>query len=196
MIDTNEKPVYQLRYTLTRDDVAAFELMPRELVGWEKLWLFGPILLCGAAVGLFEDQLRPFLPWDPATMLGQLVSVLGAIAVGYALSLLLLTARARYRIKRTPLPAAPIYIDAFADHVTVKQDGSDQSFAWNDLTVISTASHVILARKPREAIIIPLRAFASPEEMNAFAAFAEVAGRDPQDVSRENDDNNKKEITR
>lgn len=196
MIDTNEKPVYQLRYTLTRDDVAAFELMPRELVGWEKLWLFGPILLCGAAVGLFEDRLRPFLPWDPTSMLGQLASVLCAIAVGYALSLVLMTARARYRIKRTPLPAAPICIDAFADHVTVKQDGSDQSFAWNDLTVISTASHVILARKPREAIIIPLRAFASPEEMSAFAAFAEVAGRDPQDVSRENDDNNKKEITR
>ena len=196
MIDTNEKPLYQLRYTLARDDVAAFELMPRELQGWEKLWLFGPILLCGAAVGLFEDQLRPFLPWDPATMLGQLASVLGAIAVGYALSLLLLTVRARYRIKRTPLPAAPICIDAFADHVTVKQDGSNQSFAWHDFTVISTASHVILAQTPRQAIIIPLRAFASQEEMGAFAAFAEAAGRDSENVSREDDDNNKKEITR
>ena len=195
MIDTNEKPLYQLRYTLTRDDVAAFELMPRELQGFEKLWLFGPILLCGAAVGLFEDRLRPFLPWDPASMLGQLASVLCAIAVGYALSLVLMTARARYRIKRTPLPAAPICIDAFADHVTVKKDDSDQSFAWRDLTVTSTASHVILAQKAREAIIIPLRAFASPEEMSAFAAFAEVAGRGPQDVSRENDDNDKKEIT-
>ncbi len=78
---------------------------------------------------------------------------------------------------------------------TVKKDGSDQSFAWRDLTVTSTASHVILARKPREAIIIPLRAFANHEEMSAFSAFAEAAGRDPQNVSREDDNNNKKEIT-
>ncbi|MCB1484185.1 MAG: YcxB family protein [Hyphomicrobiaceae bacterium] len=181
MTDTSNAPVYQLRYTLVREDIAAYELMPHELQGAEKLWLFGPILLCGAAVGLFEDQLAPYLPWDPTTKLGQVASVVSAIAIGYALSLILLTARARHRIRTTPLSTSPISLEAYADRIVVKQGAGVQTFPWHDLTVVSGKAHVILAYTPRDAVIIPLRAFTGPDEMRAFADFAEAAGRDADD---------------
>ena len=72
MTDNSKTPIYQLRFQLAREDIAAFEFLPRELVGWEKLWLFGSILALGAAAGFFEDQLSAVLPWDPGTRWGQL----------------------------------------------------------------------------------------------------------------------------
>lgn len=187
-------PIYQLRYSLTREDIAAFEFLPRELQGAEKLWLFGPVLACGAAVGLFEDRLAPLLPWDPSSKPGQVLIVLCAIAVGYALSMLLLTLRARYLIARAHVPSAASAIDAFADRLTVKQDGVARTFAWRDLVVSTSGAHVFLEHAPREAIIIPMRAFADDGAMRSFAAYAEEMGRDKDaDVDGTDAKNNNKE---
>lgn len=175
-------PIYQLRYSLTREDIAAFEFQPRELAGAEKLWLFGPVLACGAAVGLFEDRLAPLLPWDPSSKPGQVLIVLCAIAVGYALSMLLLTLRARYRIAGAHVPSAATAIDAFADRLTVEQDGVARAFAWRDVVVSASVAHVFLEYAPREAIIVPLRAFPDIAAMRSFAAYAEEMGKELDDA--------------
>ncbi len=196
MTENIQQPIHQFRYSLTREDIAAFEFLPRELQGLEKLWLFGPVLACGAAAGLFEDTFSAYLRWDPTSQAGQIAVVLIAIAAGYALSLALLTARARYRINAAPLPQSQIAIDAFTDRFTVTQDGAMRSCPWRDVSVIETGTHVFLAHGPRQAIIIPLRAFQSADAMHAFASYAETNGSDaaePAAVETAAPHNNNKE---
>lgn len=178
---SGDAPRYQFRFHLTREDVAAFEWLPREMAGAEKLWFLGPILACGAAAGLLEDELRPIVPWDPSTKFGQVLSVMCAIAVGYAIGAVLFTVRTRFRIRRAAVPAGPVAVDAHDDRVTQVLDGTTQTYAWRDVTVTSTATHVFLVHARHTAIILPLRAFSSLDAMQAFASFAEASGRDPGD---------------
>lgn len=185
MIDTQHPPVYQLRFQLTREDAAAFEFLPRELVGWEKLWLFGPILALGAAAGFFEDQLSAVLPWDPSARWGQLVTVLIAVALGYALSMVLLTWRTRRRIANTPLPATPTRIDVYPDAFFVSEDADEnRSYVWSEANIIDTNAHVFITQGPRKPVIIPVRAFGNPEAMRAFVSKAE-GWRNAYEIARE-----------
>lgn len=174
-------PLWQLRYTLTREDIAAFEFLPRELVGLEKLWVLGPILAFGAAAGYFQDWFGQFVPWDPETKLGQLASVLTAIAAGYLASLVLLTARTRRRIARAKLPDGPVTFAAFPDDFEAGQPGKTRTLRWSDVRVIATGTHVFLCPQPREAVIVPARAFADLDEFRRFEIFAKTRGSDPGD---------------
>lgn len=190
MTDNSKTPIYQLRFQLAREDIAAFEFLPRELVGWEKLWLFGPILALGAAAGFFEDQLSAVLPWDPGTRWGQLALVVVAITIGYALSLLLLTARTRYRIAQTPLPATATRIDVYPDAFFVSEgDDENRSYVWSEATIADTDNHVFITQGPRKPVIIPVRAFGSLDAMQAFVSDAE-GWRNAYEIARESIEEN------
>ncbi len=190
MTNTSSTPSYQLRYQLTRDDVAAFEFLPRELAGWEKLWLYGPILALGAAAGFFEDQLSGVLPWNPGTRWGQFATVLIAIALGYALSMVLLTWRTRRRIANTPLPATSTRIDVYPEAFFVSEDGDEnRSYVWSEASIIDTDKHVFITQGTRKPVIIPVRAFSSLEAMQAFVSDAE-GWRNAYDIARENIEQN------
>lgn len=189
MTDTST-PIYQLRYQLTREDIAAFELLPRELVGREKLWLFGPVLASGAAVGFFEDELRTVLPWDPGARWGQLLTVLIAVAIGYGLSLLLLTARTRWRIANAPLPATQTRIDVYPDAFFVSEgDDENRSYVWSEATIVDAERHVFITQGTRKPVIIPARAFDSLEAMQAFVCDAET-WRNAYAIARESIEEN------
>lgn len=183
-------PAYQLRFQLTREDIAAFEFLPRELVGLEKLWLFGPILALGAAAGFFEDQLGAVLPWDPHARWGQLVTVLIAIALGYGLSMVLLTWRTRRRIANTPLPATPTRIDVYPEALFVSENGDEnRSYVWSEASINDTDKHVFITQGTRKPVIIPVRAFASLEAMQAFVSEAQ-GWRNAYDIARESIEEN------
>ena len=144
-----DAPIRQFRYQLTREDIAAYHFLPRELVGWEKLWLFGPILVCGAAAGYFESSLKEILPWDPDTQLGQLVTVLGAIAIGYLLSLILLTARTRHRINAAHVPESETRVDVLPQLLFAGAEDDQASYVWSKLGIIETATHIFLTQAGR-----------------------------------------------
>jgi len=185
MTNESNAPIYQFRFQLTREDIAAFEFLPRELVGWEKLWLFGPILVLGAAAGLFGDQLRSVLPWDPGSRWGQFATVLIAVAIGYALSMVLLTWRTRLRIANTPLPATPTRIDVYPEALFVSQDDDEnRSYVWSEAMIIDKDTHVFIIHGTRKPVIIPVRAFESLEAMQAFVGEAE-GWRNARDIARE-----------
>lgn len=178
MTDNPNAPIRQLRFQLTREDVAAYHFLPRELVGAEKLWLFGPILLCGAAVGYFDENLKTIVPWDTDTQLGQLLSVIAAIAAGYALSLILLTARTRHRISKAQVPVGQTAVDAYPQLLFAGESGDQSSYAWSKLNITETATHVFLTQPGRAPVILPLRAFRDASDMANFAAAARALGRD------------------
>lgn len=191
---TNESEalVRQFRYQLTRDDLAAFEFLPRELIGMQKLWLYGPIILCGTAVGVFEDQLKTILPWDPTTQWGQVGIVVLAIIVGYALSMILLTARTRRRIAQLSLPSTPTILDVDTDGFTVRDEGQPRAYAWSDVTISQTPYHVFMSTNTRSPVIVPLRAFSSLEDMQNFAHLAEERCLATGGTEKDNQSNSEK----
>lgn len=185
----NDKALRQLHYQLTRDDLAAFEIQPRELQGLQKLWLFGPVLMCGAAVGVFEDQLRTVLPWDPASRAGQIATVLLAIALGYGLAMIGLTWRTRRRIAQAHVPATPTIVDVYPQILLATQDEDQFSYLWNKLTLVETPEHLFLTQGSRRPVIIPRRAFESAEDMEQFAMLVETL-RNAQDIATEHEREN------
>lgn len=172
MNDTNDKPIFQLCYTLAREDIAAYEFLPHELQGAQKLWLWLPILACGAIAGFFEDRLRLILPWDPTTRWGQLGIVVLAIIAGYGLAVILLTARTRRRIAKSPLPSTPTRIDVYPQLFFVREDGDERSYLWSEAVIVDTPQHVFIIHGSRKPVIVPLRAFKSLEDVQDFAGMA------------------------
>lgn len=173
MTDKLTQPIYQLRYQLTRDDIAAFEFVPRDLLGWEKAWLFGPILALGAAAGYFEDELRAWTPWDPTTQLGQFLSVICAIALGYGLSIVLLTWRTRRRIAKAPLPDGPSTVDVYPEQVLANAGGiKRRPYLWREASLVEAPQHLFITQRDHPPLIIPARAFDSTASMQDFVLYA------------------------
>jgi hypothetical protein len=122
--------LFKLTYRLTLEDWAAFEHLPQELVGREKLYAVLPIILAGGLVGFLHEEIGSLIPWLGTGMLGPAIA---ALVIG---------------------------------------------------RVIETPTHVFLCPSPREAIIVPRRAFDTEADMYVFAQRAEELGeREP--TSRE-----------
>jgi hypothetical protein len=171
-----------LTFRLTRDDWAAFERLPAELRGWELLYVYGPLVACGMAMGWFDDEIRAMVPFDTGGLGGKLVLGLTALAVSYLCFAVLMNLRIRRRITRRPLQATDTTVDGDLHGATVTEGGSTRKLSWADLTVIETAAHVFLGPSPREAIILPLRAFDSPEAMHLYAHTARELGNQAVDL--------------
>lgn len=178
---TPHQPLYVLRYRLTRADIAAYERLPRELVGRDKLFLLGPALLGGLLWGVFEKEIGRLLPVDPHGPWAFPLVVSALIAFAYGSSALMLTVRTWWRIRSARLPSTETVVEAWDDHFTVTEDARTRAYAWEMVVVGGNDSHVFQCVSPREAVILPLRAFNSPEHMRSFLDFAEYAGRDPDE---------------
>ncbi len=162
----------KLTYRVTRDDWAAFERLPAELLGWEKLYVFGPPIAAGMAVGLFTEPLRGWRPLDIDSFSGKLLLGGGLLALAHAVTVLLLSLRTRWRIAQRALPETETILDADLDGFSVTEDGSSRRFAWTSVTVIETGSHLFFCATPRDAVPVPRRAFDSPETMHLLAHTA------------------------
>jgi hypothetical protein len=171
-----------LTFRLTRDDWAAFERLPAELLGWEKLFVFGPPVAVGMLVAGFDETWRALLPLSLDGFVGKLLLAGGLLALAYGVSTLMLSLRTRRRIARRPLPATDTTIDSDLHNVVVTENGAPHKHAWTDLTVIETATHVFLCPAPRAAIILPLRAFDGPEAMHLYAHTARELGVEEADL--------------
>lgn len=187
-MSTNTAPLQQLSFRLTRADVAAFERLPSELIGAGKLFLFGPAMLGGMLWGVFENEIGRYLPVDPRGPWALPLVMLVLVVASYAIATLILAVRTAWRIRSARLPATETLLSVWPDHFTVAEDGGTRVFAWEMVRVIPERAHVFLCPAPRQAIIVPLRAFEDEDAMRAFADFAEAAGREPEDVLNEKDE--------
>lgn len=186
---SNNKPhLQQLRFRLTRDDFAAFESLPTELNGWNRLYFLGPAALAGGLYGAFGDDIRRALPFAMNDTVWWLLAMAVLVAFSYAAMSALLTVRYFRRVEAARVPATETVIETFEDGFTLQESNATRTLAWRDVTVIPAPAHVFLCPSPRAVIIVPLRAFASQDAMRAFATFAEAAGRDSEDVPNEKDD--------
>lgn len=165
----------RLAFRLTREDFAAFEHLPRELAGRDLAWLWALVFACGFLVGVLSDDLATAIPL-PDRFAGfehLMLACLGA-ALGYGANKVRLALLAKWRIARAKIPITETIIDADQRGVSIASEDKRDRIAWPRVArVIDSADHVFLCTAPREAIILPSRAFASGDEMHQFARLAD-----------------------
>lgn len=187
-VSVKTKPIQKLRYRLTRDDFAAFERLPEELTGWNRVYFLGPAVIAGMLYGIYGEAVKRALPIEIGDGVWWFLAMGALVAFSYAAMALLLTLRYFRRVKHARVPQTETLIETFEDRFTVRQDGTTRELAWSNVTVIPAKAHVFLCPAPREPVIVPLAAFGSEDEMKAFARFAEAAGRDAGNAPNEKDD--------
>ncbi|WP_045834617.1 YcxB family protein [Hyphomicrobium sp. 99] len=177
MTDQTIKLPLRLSFRLTRDDIGAYERLPRELTRSGTLAFFATVFACGVALALFEEQLDGLVP-EKLAGYRQIIFAIIAGAIGFTAFSLALTLLTYWRIARTELPHGDTEIDVYEDHLKISADKPAQTLGWNAVArVIDTPAHVFLCLTPRNAVIVPLRAFHSVADMRAFADLSETLSR-------------------
>ena len=105
------------------------------------------------------------------------VPIVATVAIGTLGCVVLLTLRTRARIAARLLPKTESVLEALPDHFAITENGRTRSYAWEAVRVIETPNHVFLCPSPREAIIVPRRAFDTEADMYVFAQWAEELGK-------------------
>jgi len=166
-----------LSFFLTRDDIAAFERLPREFSRSGTFAFFALFFLCGMALAIAEDEAGGFTPAFLAEY-APIVSSIVAAAIAYAIVSLALTLRIHWRIAKAEIPHAETQIEASELELKVTDGRPPRSLVWGQIArVIDAPAHVFLCLTPRNAVIVPLRAFQSIDEMRAFADLSETLSR-------------------
>ncbi|MFA5957534.1 YcxB family protein [Hyphomicrobium sp.] len=164
----------KLSFNLTRDDIAAFEHLPREFSRSGTLAFLATFFVTGMILAMFEDQVREVTP-ETLTAYYEIISVIIAAALAYGIVTLALTLLAYWRVSRAELPPSETEIDVSEADFSVRDGRPPRTVEWSNIArVIETPRHVFLCLTPRNAVIVPLRAFHSMDDMRAFADLSET----------------------
>ncbi len=177
MTDVTTQLPLKLSYRLTRDDVAAFERLPRELSGPGKLAFLLAFFAIVVVLATQEDHVRRFVPESLAEY-QNIVAIVFAVVISYGAMTLALTLLSYWRIARVQLPHSETEIEATEANLKLKDGSPSRILEWSLIArVIETPRHVFLCLTPRKAVIVPLRAFHSIDAMRAFADLSETLSR-------------------
>ncbi|WP_323042807.1 hypothetical protein [Gemmobacter sp.] len=157
-------PQQVLHYRLTPADALAWERRPMELTGWRKLGFFAPWVVLGMGWGVAEPL--------PGLLARSAVAGGAAIAVWLAVRLIVARARRRRALARVPAPL-DMMCEVWGDHLEARPVTGAQP----PTTIAPEAIRQVLATPDRlfldaapALLILPRTAFATPEDMAAFAA--------------------------
>lgn len=174
MTDLTIKLPLRLTFRLTRDDIAAFERLPRELTRSGTLAFFATIGACGMALAIFDERLEGFVPETLSAYRHIIFSVVAG-AIGFAAFSLALTLLSYWRIAQAEYPPEDTEIEISEDNLKISDGRPARILEWNSVArVIDAPAHVFLCLTPRNAVIVPLRAFQSVADMRAFADLSEA----------------------
>jgi hypothetical protein len=169
----NRDQRFSLVFSLTRDDVAAFESLPREYTGRAKFAMILGLFVAGMAAAGAEAALG----WDnQASIWRQFLPVLAALAIWFVGTTAVLTALRQRRIAQFRLPDNEVKLVADRDAITIDDGKGMTRYPWSDIPWVQAgAGHVFMQSVRRDVIIVPLRAFEDAAAMQAFGAFADDA---------------------
>jgi hypothetical protein len=166
------QPLRTLAYTLTADDALAFARLPRELKGWGKALFYGWIACAGMTL--------VFLPHEWTGDEGGIrFYLVGAVLIGFfwfSFGLMHDQYR-RYRAHKVIPAPVPARLDLWGDHLQAELPGRTLSMPYETINaVVRGKAHVFITALP-DTLIVPLSAFASAEDMAAFATDIEARSR-------------------
>ena len=149
-----DAPIATYRYTLTWQDALAYERLPREMPGLQKITLY---IWLGIA-GILLVALPPEVVGDvntPRFWLSGAALVIIQYLIFWVLRGITRLNRARYRY------SAPteIVLTQWPDHLVVEQNGKVTTVPFEDISVLlPTATHLFIATG-HDLIIVPALAF-------------------------------------
>ena len=155
MLDAmTDAPIATYRYTLTWQDGLAYERLPREMPGLQKITLY---IWLGIA-GILLIALPPEVVGDvntPRFWLSGAALLIIQYLIFWMLRSITRLNRARYRY---PAPAE-IGLTQWPDHLVVEQNGKTTTVPFEEIGVLlPTATHLFIAAG-RDLIIVPASAF-------------------------------------
>lgn len=164
---------FNLTYRLARADIAAFLGLRSELRGAAKLAFLAPLIALGALLGYLEDtSTGQALGLDNEWI--RLAVLFVAVAALYAFATLFMSLVRARAVRLAAVPPGEIHLVANRTGVRVTHAGRTVSYRWEEILAVTLGTaHVFLATAPKEAIIVPLSAFADREGMLAFCTFAD-----------------------
>lgn len=157
-------PLSVLKYRLTYVDALAYERLPGEWTGWQKVALFLPLFAIGALAGLIEDF----------TSIYWWLAVIGLLAIWAAAGLVIVNWRIHRRARAMALRHGQTVVEEWGDHLAIRSEAGSQFLA-NELIgkVIIADGHVFVLYHGGP-LILPLRAF---EDRDAMCVFGEALDR-------------------
>lgn len=160
-----DEPLAHLTYTLTTSDALAYESLPREIVGWRRWSFLIWLAAAGMALALLPGEWVG--PEGGPRFWVALVLLLGAF---WALAVLVMTLNTHRRARRrVPAPTA-VAVKQWGDGLEVAEAGRTFTVPYDTIAdVAATTGHVFVSAPPL-AIIIPVAAFPSAEDMGLFAS--------------------------
>jgi hypothetical protein len=158
MVEDVHRPLAAYRYRLTAVDALAYERLPGEWTGWQKAALILPLMAIGAFAGLIEDW-TDVLWW---------VSVAGLLVIWAVVGLAVFNWRMHRRARARAAREGQTEVEEWDDHLAIHSQAGATRLADESIgRVIVTDSHVFILWRGG-SLILPQRAFDSPEAMRAF----------------------------
>ena len=114
--------------------------------------------------------------YAPGTATRAIVGAVAGVLVLTVVAALVLLPRLAFR--RRPELRAPMTLDASDEGLTIVAGTSAQTIPWADCARVEIGRRVIVIRHGEEALLVPRRAFRSPERERAFLDFLSQASRD------------------
>jgi hypothetical protein len=184
--------IYDLRYSLERADIGAFQTKAAELRGVRKLLFLAPLVAlaalfdaakdttAGAALGLANEWMRYGVIAGAIIALSTLMMLFRRLALARAARL-------------ASVPPGETRLLANSAGLRISDAAGHRAHGWDAIrSVVRGDEHVFLIIAPKRAIIVPVRAFADFDEMLRFSVFTDEAmrearGRTPLVRAPEND---------
>ncbi|QJP15358.1 YcxB family protein [Starkeya sp. ORNL1] len=186
---------YDLRYSLERADIGAFQTCAHTLSGIRKLLYLAPLVAVavlidmakdtagGAALGLANEWTRYGVTASAVIVLAILMTLFRKLALARA-------------VRLASVSPGETRLLANSAGVRISDDAGHRAHGWDAIrSVVRGDEHVFLMTAPTQAIIVPLRAFANYDEMLRFSVVADEAAREaraPTPLARVPGNDNKK----
>mgnify|MGYP001049358372 CR=1 FL=1 len=158
-----DEPLLQLTYTLTTADALAYEVLPREMVGWRKLLFFLWLGSVGAIIALLPPE------WVGTEWGWQFWLVaIGLMGLAWLLAAAAMTV-SRHLAARRRLPSpATVELKQWPDHLEIVTAGRQSFVAYETIAAVTTTPTHVFVTAPPQVVILPASAFASAAEMASF----------------------------
>jgi YcxB-like protein len=155
-----------ISFRITEEDVFQYMRYHGLYIWNTTIWV--AIAYCFVAVGILA-ALDGF-----SAVVWMLMSGLLAVAVGVGCHRSYLRRRAHRLCRETAGATGEWLLEITSDGLFCSAELGESTIKWPAYThVFGTSEHIYLYRGPQRAIIIPRRAFASPEEAEAFLQAAQ-----------------------
>jgi len=153
-----DRPLAVHRFRLTTADALAYERLPGEWTGWQKAIFILPLMAIGALAGFLED-------WS---VLRWWVAVGGLLLLWAAIGLFIFNWRIHRRAKARAVREVQTEVEEWRDHLAIRSQAGTMNLTYEAIGKVIVGEHHVFVLYRGGVLILPQRAFESPQAMRIF----------------------------